>query len=259
MAFITLNGHDTWVQLPKRKKNVVVLLHGGLSSSNGMLKGIGRRLPRRYSVAAFDRIGHGQTADNGSPFHYESMADEVIGFLEVLGVPSDVVGYSDGGNVALLVALRRPELIKRLVLVGANYHFSGLVPGGTGESRQEMCERFVAKYCESHPGEEATARSIFERTMKMFDEEPTLTSDRLATINVPVLVVSGDDDLVQLSHTVSLYESLPEAQLLVVPGASHSVLSEQPGFMAEAIVKFLEGPVVPSTFIPVRRRQVESD
>jgi len=254
MTYIDLNGHETWAVVPKRRKNVVVLLHGALSSSRGLLAGVGSKFPRRYSVAAFDRRGHGRTSDDGQPLHYETMADETIAFLERLEVPCHVVGYSDGGNIALLIAMKRPELLKRMVLVGANFHYSGVVDDMMGESPEEGRRRFTAKYVETHLGAEATAASLYDRTMTLLATEPRQEASDLSGIQTPSLVVSGDDDLIRLSHTVTLYEALPTAQLMVVPGASHSVLSEQPKEMARAIVKFLEGPLVPQTFLPVRRR-----
>ena len=83
---------------------------------------------KRFALAAFDRRGHGRTADTDAPFSYDDMADETIAFLELLERRVYLVGHSDGANVALLVALRRPDLVHRVVLVGANYHFDGLVP-----------------------------------------------------------------------------------------------------------------------------------
>ena len=82
-----------------------------------------------YRVVAFDRRGHGRTGDTEAPFHYDDMATETVSVLEqVVGGPAHLVGWSDGGIIAMLVALRHPDLVRRLVLIGANFHFNGTLP-----------------------------------------------------------------------------------------------------------------------------------
>src|ERR1700731_137397 len=98
-------GHPTWVKVPARQRPAVILLHGGMSSSASLLPTIGPGLARHYSIGAFDRRGHGRTADTDQPFTYESMAEETIAFIESLDRRVHLVGHSDGGNVALLVGL----------------------------------------------------------------------------------------------------------------------------------------------------------
>jgi pimeloyl-ACP methyl ester carboxylesterase len=87
----------------------------------------------------------------------------------------------------------------------------------------------------------------------MFSAEPTLTAADVSQIGSPVLVLSGDDDLVSLTHTVALYEALPEGQLAVVPGASHALPLEQPDAATALILKFLGAAGSPQTLFPVRR------
>ncbi len=84
-----------------------------------------------------------------------------------------------------------------------------------------------------------------------------MTTEELSSIVVPILVMSGDDDVARLSHTVAMYEAIPEAQLAVLPGASHSVLKEQPKTCVRMIERFLLGPVPPETRAPLRRARPE--
>jgi pimeloyl-ACP methyl ester carboxylesterase len=83
--------------------------------------------------------------------------------------------------------------------------------------------------------------------------QPNLTADELRTIATPILVMSGDDDVARLDHTVALYEALPEAQLAIIPGASHGVLKEQTKLCLSIIVRFFLGPIPPETKLPLRR------
>ena len=256
MTHILLNGHPTWTYVSKRKKKPsLVLLHGGMSSSGSLLRNLAPHFDKNYRVAAFDRRGHGRTADTDAPFHYEEMADETIAFLERLGGKHFVVGHSDGGNVALIVAMRRPDLLKRVVLVGANYHFDGMRPMPMFHLEGERFEEWATKYGELSPSGKDHARDVITKTLHMFDTEPAFSVDDLAKITVPMLVMAGDDDLMELSHTTSMYEAVPGAQLAIVPGTSHAVLKEKTKLSAKLIRNFFEDDYPPVTYQPSRRAQ----
>jgi pimeloyl-ACP methyl ester carboxylesterase len=253
MATVTLNGHPTWAVVRRGRRPRLVLLHGGLSQSRSLLRSIGPRLQRDFSVSAFDRRGHGRTADTDEPFHYDSMVEETVAFLELLGGRAHLVGHSDGGVVALLTALKRPDLVNRVVAVGANFHFDAVATTGNLTFEGPDFEEWAVDYGASSPDGIAHARVVADKALKLFATEPTLTPRDLARVTRPVLVMVGDDDAVDLSHTVMLYQSLPEAQLAVVPGASHGVLKEQPKACARLIRRFLTQRLPPETRQPVRR------
>jgi pimeloyl-ACP methyl ester carboxylesterase len=246
-------GHPTWVKVPARKRPAVILLHGGMSSSASLLRTIGPGLARDYSIGAFDRRGHGRTADTDQPFTYESMAEETIAFIESLDRRVHLVGHSDGGNVALLVGLWRPDLIKRMVVVGANFHYDGLynlVPMRTDTPDFDL---WAQKYAAHAPDGIGHARDVVRKTNELFATGPTMTTGELANIRVPVLVMAGDDDIATLEHTAALYESIPESQLAVVPGTSHGVLKERTKESVRLIRHFLGQDLPVQTTSPIRR------
>src|SRR5215475_7972019 len=112
-TYVEIGGHPTWVTESGSGSEPLLLLHGGTSCSDDILGFLGGPLGERYHLVAFDRRGHGYTADSPEPFHYESMADEVVGVLEtVIGGPALVVGWSDGGIASLLAARKRPDLVR---------------------------------------------------------------------------------------------------------------------------------------------------
>ena len=248
---ISLNGHPTWARLPRGKGPTVVLLHGGMSSSGSLLKSIGPPLARRYRVAAFDRRGHGRTADTDEPFSYDAMATETIAFLEYLKRRVYLVGHSDGGNVALIVAMRRPDLLRRVVAIGANYHFEGLMPVPSFDIESEDFAQWAQRFGENSPDGPEHARAVEEKTRVMTFSQPTLTTKDLARISVPVLVMAGD--VATLSHTCSMYEAIREAQLAIVPGTSHMLLKERTKESVRIIDHFLGSTSPPVTFAPLRR------
>lgn len=253
VTVISLNGHPTWAQLPKRKGRTIVLLHGGMSSSASLLRVIAPPLAKEYRIAAFDRRGHGRTADADAPFSYSGMADETIAFLEYLDCRVHLLGHSDGGNVALLVAMRRPDLVHRAVVVGANYHHDGLMPMPNFDTESDDFAEWSERYGSRSPDGPEHATVVEEKTRVMTFSGPTLTPSDLATIPMPVLVMAGDDDVATLAHTCSMYEAIPQGQLAVVPGTSHQLLKERTKESARIILHFLGMELPPVTFMPIRR------
>ena len=258
VTIISLNDHPTWARLPRRRGATVVLLHGGMSSSGSLLKSIGPSLAKHYRIAAFDRRGHGRTGDTDEPFSYEAMATETIAFIEYLKRRVSLVGHSDGGNIALIVAMRRPDLVRRIVAVGANYHFDGLMPLPSFDVDSEEFAQWAQRFGENSPDGPEHARAVEEKTRIMTFSQPTLTTQDLATISVPTLVMAGDDDVATLSHTCSMYEAIPEAQLAIVPGTSHMLLKERTKESVRIIDHFLRSKLPPVTFVPMRRPSIDA-
>lgn len=252
--YTAINDHETWVE-DQGAGPPVLLLHGGLSSSDDMLGPFGS-LADRFRLAAFDRRGHGRTADTDAAFHYADMADEAVGVVEeLIGEPTHLVGYSDGANVSLLVALRRPDLVRSLVLISANYRADGMMPGvfEDFDPESDVASMLLSAYAERSPDGAEHFPTILDKTMTMIAAEPTMTEEDLRQIVAPALVLVGDDDIATMEHTCALYESLPAGQLAVIPGASHLVVFEKPELVNALVSDFLttEGP--PMTLMPVRR------
>jgi pimeloyl-ACP methyl ester carboxylesterase len=233
----------------------LVLLHGGLSSSAEW----GMQLPAlaaAYHVFAPDRRGHGRSSDTDAPYTYEDMAAETIAFLEqVVGGPAHLVGWSDGGNVVLLVAAQRPDLVRRQVVVGANFHHEGLMDAADMGDDPEAPEVAIFKSLHDavSPGGSGHWASFFLRSMQLWRDGPTMTVADLARIVVPTLVLVGDDEPITLEHTCALYEALPDSQLAVVAGASHLLLLEKADTANKLILDFLAETGPPATMVPIRR------
>jgi pimeloyl-ACP methyl ester carboxylesterase len=258
--YVAIRGHPTWVDLTGEGTPVLVL-HGGFSNSDGLL-GVFAGLAEEYRLIAFDRRGHGRTADSDAPFHYDDMALETIAVLDhVGGEAAHLVGFSDGGIVALLVALARPDLVRSLVLIGVNYHFDGLVPGVFDDvgPDSELVTFTSPGYAERSPDGADHFPVVVAKAAAMLTSEPTLTPNDLACITIPALVLTGDDDITSPIHTWSLYESLPNSQLAVVPGASHTVPYEKPELVAQLVSHFLRSGGEVSTMMPIRRAHEPSE
>jgi pimeloyl-ACP methyl ester carboxylesterase len=250
---VRIGRSDIWYEVAG-DGDPVVLLHGGLSDGTGWTLQLAT-FAERYRVFVPDRRGHGKSPDTDAPFHYDDMADETIGFLDqVVRGPAHLVGWSDGGIVALLVSMRRPDLVRRQVLIGANFHHEGLLPEfDTGDDPDGESVAVLKAIYEGVAVDPAHWPEFYAKTMRLFREEPELSVEDLAKVTAPSLVLVGDDDCIHHEHTVGLFEALPDAQLAIVPGTSHMLHLEKPDLVNGLMLDFLAETSPPVTLYPMRR------
>ena len=233
----------------------LVLLHGALGGAYVWSQQI-PPFAQKFKVFAPEQRGRGRTPDVEGPLSYQHMTNDTIEFLEsIAGGQSHIVGASDGGIIGLYIAMQRPDLVRRLVAIGANFHRDGLVWQGLAASTAEDDELEMPRqrYAAMSPNGPDHWPIIFDKVKTMALSEPALTTDDLATISSPVLVMVGDDDIVAHDHTIAMFEALPASQLAVVPGASHLVFVEKPPLVNGLILDFLAAEGPPITMMPVRR------
>jgi pimeloyl-ACP methyl ester carboxylesterase len=233
----------------------LVYLHGAFGDSRELAP-VRDAYTKHFRVYAPERRGHGRTADVEGPFTYAAFAADTIAFLDaVSGGPADLVGYSDGATTALHVALERPDLVRRLVLISGQFHHSGLVPGimdAPGFAEMLVASPLATSYGEVSPDGGEHFPVIVDKITELGLTGPTLAAGQLAAVSARTLVVSGDDDGVHLEHTVEMFRSIPDAELAVVPGTSHLLAMEKPVLLTELVLGFLTRDPVP-TIAPIRR------
>ena len=230
----------------------VLLLHGGFATVATWAAQTDA-LAKRYTVYLPERRGHGRTPDAPGPITLEIMARDTIAFMEALGIGSaHLVGWSDGGNVALDVALARPDLVRKLVIIGAAIDRSGY----SGEL-QESLPNFALDwlppvlrktYDELSPDGPEHFPVVFEKIVTMWKAEPRHPIDDVATLDVPTLILLGDDDDVTVTHGAEVQRAMPNAQLAVVPGTDHGLIFEKPELVNRLILDFLADEQVPKIF-----------
>lgn len=183
-------------------------------------------------VLAVDTRGHGRSPRGGMPFTLAQFADDLAAFLDERGIAqADLLGFSDGGNIALLFALRWPARVRRLILCGANLYPAGVKP--TVLAAIWLVYAGAALAAPLLPPARRT-RDLF----RLMAREPHIDPAALRRLTMPVLVVAGTRDLIRARHTRLIADSLPSARLLYLPGG-HMVSHQQPEVFNDAALAFL--------------------
>ncbi len=238
--YINVNGLKTYYEI-HGEGEPLLLMHGGFCTIETFFAQT-PELAKRYRVILPERRGHGRTADVEGPITYDAMARDTIGFMEALGIPNaHLVGYSDGAIVGLIVAMRRPDLVKKLVAISANFDCDGLTEEASVESW--TAETFPALFADAYkhltPDGPDHWPVVFQKIQRMILTEPKIKPEELATIKAPTLVMAADRDLMTLEHTVALFRAIPAAQLCIIPGATHGLIFGQAARVNQAVLDFL--------------------
>jgi pimeloyl-ACP methyl ester carboxylesterase len=230
----------------------LVLLHGGLVDARFFAPNLGP-LAEQFRVVTPERRGHGHTADVEGPITYQVMTTDTISFLDhVIGGPADLVAHSDGAVIALMVAIQRPELVRRLVLISGGYDKSGEASPDMEFDVDQVVQFLGASYGEVSPDGAAHFPVVVAKIGEMMKAEPHLDRAEVATVQARTLVMFADDDIMTLAHAVDLFEALPNAEFAVVPGTSHFLTQEKPHLVNALVLDFLTNEPVP-TVAPIRR------
>jgi pimeloyl-ACP methyl ester carboxylesterase len=247
--YVDVNGVRMWYD-DRGDGDPTVLLHGGLTDIRDFAGNLDV-LASWFRLLLPERRGHGHTADVPGPITVEVMAQDTIAFLDkVVGAPVRLVGYSAGAVVALWVAVRRPDLVDRLVLVSGLFDPDGAILRPTADSPPPA--PLVAAYAEVSPDGAHHFPVVVAKIAQSAAAEPGLAPTELSVVTCPALVMAADDDMVTLEHTVAMYRSLPDAQLAIIPGTSHLLLHEKPELCTRLVIDFLTTDPTP-TWMPIRR------
>jgi len=220
----------------------VVLLHGGFSGAAAFYAQTPVIAQAGYRVHVPERRGHAHTPDIEGPLTYSVMADDTVAYLEnQLAGPATLIGWSDGAVVALLVARRRPELVRQLVLIGQYYNSAGRAPDDQIETllaSPEAVNFLRAMYDPFSPDGPEHFPVVHAKMMEMIRTEPEIDLATLTEVHIPTLVLQGDRDLVTIEHSAAVVAALPDARLAVLPG-THGLPVESPDTVNPLLLAFL--------------------
>lgn len=228
----------------------LVLLHGGgdtITTSFGSILG---ELARHRQVIAFEQQGYGHTADIvDRPFTFEQSADDTAALLNHLQIKkADLFGFSNGGTIALQVAIRHPQAVRKLVLASALLKRDGVIPGfwdfmakGTLEN---MPKELQEAYLEVAPHPE-NLRLFHDKAARRMREFKDIPDAAVRGVTAPTLVVVGDADVIRPEHAVETFRLLPHARLAVLPGTDHMQVTAREEWLAPMIREFLDASPAP--------------
>ncbi|MEO6577518.1 MAG: alpha/beta hydrolase [Candidatus Limnocylindria bacterium] len=242
-GYVDADGLRTYYEVVGQGEPLL-LLHGGLTTIE-TLAGLTATLTDTYRVYLPERRGHGRTADVEGNITYESMAQDTIAFMSTVGLESaHVVGWSDGAVVGLLVALRRPDLARKLVLVGQQVNMAGISPEFLGMMELEKMPDILPPslremYVAVSPDGPDHWDVVVDKVWQMLRTEPNIALSELAGVSAPTLIVIGEHDFPTAEHAADMQRSFPNAQLTVVPDATHGLPMEDPELLGRLIRDFL--------------------
>jgi len=244
-GYVTIAGLPTWHEVGGEGP-AVVLLHGGFAGAASWGAQAPTLASAGFRVHVPERRGHAHTRDVDGPLTYEVMAADTVAYLEAeVGGQSHLIGWSDGAVVALLVALRRPDLAGRMVLIGQYYNSSGRVPDSNLDRliRSAEAKEFLRQaYDPVSPDGPEHFEVVYAKMMTMIDSEPEIDLAALASVSAPALVLQGDRDEVTLEHGAAVAAALADGRLAVLPG-THGLPIELPRLVNTLLISFLTGAV----------------
>lgn len=223
---ITLNYTERGAGFP------LILLHGNGESSE-YFKSQMDVFSSSYRVIAVDTRGHGQSPRGTAPFTLIQFADDLKAFMDEAGITkAHILGFSDGANIALLFALRYPDMVEKLILNGAD-----LFPGGVKASIQiPIVLGYGLVSLISLFDKKAVAK---RELLGLMVTQPRIAPAELSALTMPILVIAGTRDMIKHSHTKLIAASIPSAKLCFIEG-DHFIAAKNSATFNEAVMSFLK-------------------
>ena len=241
-GYAPVNGMKIYYEISGEGKPLL-LLHGAYMTIDMNWNQLIPELSKTRKVIAVEMQGHGRTADIERPFSFETMADDVVQTLKYLKIDTaDVIGYSLGGTVALELAIQKPSLVNKLVVISSAYKSEGWL-----QQVRNMFQIFKPEFFDATPLKPAYEkvapdpkhwRTFVSKMIEFDKKEYNLGEEKIKAIKSPVLLIMGDNDGVDMEHKAAFYKllggdvsgdmaGLPKSQLAIVPGTTHVSLMMQ--------------------------------
>ena len=209
----------------------LILLHGNGESCDYFEHQI-TFFAKDYHVIAIDTRGHGKSPRGEKPFTIKQFTEDLHDFMDEKGIAKAILlGFSDGGNIALEFALKHPERVEKLILNGANLFPSGVKP--LYQWPIEIGYRIAKMFAKKSEQAKRNAEML-----GLMVNEPHIEPSELTHLTMPVLVVAGTKDMIKDSHTRLIYKSLPDAQIAILEG-DHFVANKNAELFNKVVAEFL--------------------
>ncbi|MEQ1586721.1 MAG: alpha/beta hydrolase [Cyclobacteriaceae bacterium] len=240
-----LTIHDTKIYYEEYGNGTpLLLLHQGLGSIEN-LSDIIPELSRHFRVIAPDAPGHGRS-EQADSLSGDLLAEYCSAIIDELQLDSVyVMGWSMGGNTSLLLAANRPDKVKKVVSGGSNTKSSGLTQEGLDLLKEYTVEaviddkEWLEHYQSMNPQPDKWVK-FWEDTQKMWSREIKIPDDKLSSIDIPVLIIRGDQDMIRLEHSVELFRSLKKGQLCIYPNVGHGMPELKSEMLCKIAIDFFK-------------------
>jgi pimeloyl-ACP methyl ester carboxylesterase len=271
---LPINGlnlyHEVYGELGTSKRPPLLLIPGAFMATDSMRSWVDA-FARDRAVIVFDQQGHGRTPDTSREMSYEQFGDDAAALLRALRVErADVMGYSQGGGVALQLAIRHPPLVSKLVSMSATFRKDGWYPSVFeaigGLSAKDFAGTPVEKAFKAHTPD-ANAFAAYLEKMKVLNiDDQNISDEQMRSISAKTMVIVGDADGVKPEHALEMFklrggcdeeaaatgmlQKVPAARLVILPAMSHIGISGQTAVLAPMVSAFLDDvpPPTPELF-----------
>ncbi len=211
----------------------LILLHGNGEDCGYFVHQM-EPFAKHFRVIAIDTRGHGQTPRGEASFSIRQFAEDLLDFMNLHQIEkAHILGFSDGGNIAMVFALMHPERVEKLILNGANLNASGVKR--KVQIPIEIGYRIAKLFATKSPAAKKNAEML-----GLMVNDPNVKAEELSCIQNPTLVIAGEKDMIKDSHTRLIAKSIPEAMLSIIPG-NHFIANKNPDTFNEVVLRFLLG------------------
>jgi len=270
---LPINGLNLYHEVygePSDSKPPLLLIPGAFMATESMRAWV-EAFAEQRAVVVFDQQGHGRTPDTTRAMSYEQFADDAAALLRALKVErADVMGYSQGGGVALQLAIRHPTLVNKLVSMSATFRRDGWYPcvpeGIKGLSAKEFAGPSVETAFMAHTPDTKAFDAYLEKMKVLNADDQNISDEQMRSISAPTMVIVGDADGVTLEHAVAMFklrgggdeeaaatgtlQKVPAARLAILPAMSHIGISAETAVLVPMVNAFLDDaqPTTPDLF-----------
>lgn len=211
----------------------LILLHGNGEDCGYFVHQM-EPFAKHFRVIAIDTRGHGQTPRGEASFSIRQFAEDLLDFMNLHQIEkAHILGFSDGGNIAMVFALMHPERVEKLILNGANLNASGVKR--KVQIPIEIGYRIAKLFATKSPAARKNAEML-----GLMVNDPNVKAEKLSCIQNPTLVIAGEKDMIKDSHTRLIAKSIPGAMLSIIPG-NHFIANKNPDTFNEVVLRFLLG------------------
>jgi pimeloyl-ACP methyl ester carboxylesterase len=262
--------HEVYGELGKSKVPPLLLIPGAFMATDSMKSWVSAFAGKR-AVIVFDQQGHGRTPDTSRKMSYEQFADDAAELLRALKVErADVMGYSQGGGVALQLALRHPTLVDKLVSLSTTYRRDGWYPsvlkGIEGLTAEAFAGTPVEKAFKEHTPDAKAYDAYLEKMKVLNIQDQNISDAQMRSMSAKTMVIVGDADGVKPEHALAMFklrgggdeeaaasgtlQDVPAARLVILPATSHIGISAETAVLVPMVSAFLDDvpPTTPDLF-----------